>query len=377
MDRPYEVVLRASPRQGQRTAKPWSVRDDGGGRRYAPVVADRILVVEDDPTIARHLERALAAQGHEVTVAGTGRDARIQSTEWKPDLVLFDLGLPDVDGVEVCRDLAPSLPRPLDWVRATRGTRSPQRRPPSSTTRPRPSTGPPDASATRSTASGASPRTPPPAPHAPDPPAPRPRVDRRGGHRLRRSRPRRSDRRGPTSRRPARGHHRGAPGPGPRRPGRAAPHPTSAPRSTTSTPSGAERFAVLDRRLDVQAQPGVADAPISPSLSTTLSTCSSPTRTTTAPGASPSPPPPPPAAGSTSTSATKAPARGPRCRLRPPRTRRRRPRDRPRPRPQPDRGRGRPPRHRPRQAGARDQDHHPTSELTTPAHADDRNLSRV
>ena len=68
-------------------------------------MADRILVVEDDPTIARHLERALAAQGHEVTVVGTGRDARIQSTEWKPDLVLLDLGLPDVDGVEVCRDL--------------------------------------------------------------------------------------------------------------------------------------------------------------------------------------------------------------------------------------------------------------------------------
>ena len=68
-------------------------------------MADRILVVEDDPTIARHLERALAAQGHEVTVASTGRDARIHSTEWKPDLVLLDLGLPDVDGVEVCRDL--------------------------------------------------------------------------------------------------------------------------------------------------------------------------------------------------------------------------------------------------------------------------------
>ena len=68
-------------------------------------MADRILVVEDDSTIARHLERALLAQGYEVEVAATGHAARDRASAWEPDLVLLDLGLPDVDGVEVCRDL--------------------------------------------------------------------------------------------------------------------------------------------------------------------------------------------------------------------------------------------------------------------------------
>ena len=68
-------------------------------------MADRILVVEDDPTIAQHLERALLAQGHQVRVAVTGRDGRAQAAARPPDLILLDLGLPDVDGVELCREL--------------------------------------------------------------------------------------------------------------------------------------------------------------------------------------------------------------------------------------------------------------------------------
>ncbi|HMG44263.1 MAG TPA: response regulator transcription factor [Acidimicrobiales bacterium] len=68
-------------------------------------MADRILVVEDDPTIAQHLERALLAQGHQVAVAGTGHAALTEATAQPPDLILLDLGLPDVDGVEVCREL--------------------------------------------------------------------------------------------------------------------------------------------------------------------------------------------------------------------------------------------------------------------------------
>jgi DNA-binding response OmpR family regulator len=68
-------------------------------------VAHRILVVEDDPTIAHHLERALLAQGHDVEVAGSAGAARDRVTECPPDLMLLDLGLPDLDGVELCREL--------------------------------------------------------------------------------------------------------------------------------------------------------------------------------------------------------------------------------------------------------------------------------
>jgi DNA-binding response OmpR family regulator len=68
-------------------------------------VADRILIVEDDPTIAQHLERALLAQGHDVAVAATGRDALARASTHEPGLILLDLGLPDIDGVEVSREL--------------------------------------------------------------------------------------------------------------------------------------------------------------------------------------------------------------------------------------------------------------------------------
>jgi DNA-binding response OmpR family regulator len=86
-------------------APAWMVRDLAAGRSYAPVVADRILIVEDDETIARHVERALLAQGHRVVVAGSGREALAEARANPPDLILIDLGLPDVDGVEVCREL--------------------------------------------------------------------------------------------------------------------------------------------------------------------------------------------------------------------------------------------------------------------------------
>lgn len=68
-------------------------------------MADRILLVEDDDSIAEYLERALIAQGHEVWVARTGRAARTLVSEQPPDLVLLDLGLPDVDGVDLSREL--------------------------------------------------------------------------------------------------------------------------------------------------------------------------------------------------------------------------------------------------------------------------------
>jgi DNA-binding response OmpR family regulator len=64
-----------------------------------------LLVVEDDETIGALLQERLSAHGHEVTWARGGRSALRDATVARFDLVLLDLGLPDLDGVEVCRQL--------------------------------------------------------------------------------------------------------------------------------------------------------------------------------------------------------------------------------------------------------------------------------
>jgi DNA-binding response OmpR family regulator len=68
-------------------------------------VTGRVLVVEDDAAIADVLRRSLRAEGHEVMSAGDGAEALTLSEEFVPDLVVLDLGLPRLDGLEVCRRL--------------------------------------------------------------------------------------------------------------------------------------------------------------------------------------------------------------------------------------------------------------------------------
>ncbi|MBW0093232.1 response regulator transcription factor [Pseudonocardia sp. KRD-184] len=70
----------------------------------------RLLVVEDDETIGSVLDSSLRAHGHEVSWTRTGRGALAEAAGHDPDLVLLDLGLPDLDGVEVCRRLRVQLP---------------------------------------------------------------------------------------------------------------------------------------------------------------------------------------------------------------------------------------------------------------------------
>jgi len=65
----------------------------------------RVLVVEDDEDIADVLRRSLRQEGHEVRTAGDGEEALSMASEFVPDLVILDLGLPKLDGVEVCRKL--------------------------------------------------------------------------------------------------------------------------------------------------------------------------------------------------------------------------------------------------------------------------------
>lgn len=68
-------------------------------------MSDRVLVVDDDPTIARTLRINLKARGMQVETVGCGADALSTCEEAMPDLVVLDLGLPDLDGVEVLRRL--------------------------------------------------------------------------------------------------------------------------------------------------------------------------------------------------------------------------------------------------------------------------------
>jgi two-component system response regulator MprA len=65
----------------------------------------RVLVVEDDADIAGVLRRSLAMEGYDVSLAGDGVQALDQAAVFEPDAVILDLGLPSMDGVEVCRRL--------------------------------------------------------------------------------------------------------------------------------------------------------------------------------------------------------------------------------------------------------------------------------
>jgi two-component system response regulator MprA len=69
------------------------------------VTTGRVLVVEDDEEIADVLRRSLRQEGHEVRTAGDGVAALDAAVEFVPDLVILDLGLPRLDGVEVLRRL--------------------------------------------------------------------------------------------------------------------------------------------------------------------------------------------------------------------------------------------------------------------------------
>jgi two-component system, OmpR family, KDP operon response regulator KdpE len=68
----------------------------------------RVLVIDDEASIRRFLHAALTAHGYKVFEAGTGREALLCIVDDRPDLIILDLGLPDMDGVEVTR-------RVRDW----------------------------------------------------------------------------------------------------------------------------------------------------------------------------------------------------------------------------------------------------------------------
>ena len=73
-----------------------------------------MLVVDDDPPLRRMLERTLAAEGFEVTVAADGGAALVAAERSAPDLIVLDMAMPVLDGLAVCRRLrAKGLPTPI------------------------------------------------------------------------------------------------------------------------------------------------------------------------------------------------------------------------------------------------------------------------
>ncbi len=64
-----------------------------------------ILLIEDEPQMRRFLRITLQTQGYRLVEAETGKDGVMQATTRNPDVVLLDLGLPDIDGLEVTQQL--------------------------------------------------------------------------------------------------------------------------------------------------------------------------------------------------------------------------------------------------------------------------------
>jgi len=73
----------------------------------------RVLVVDDEPQILRALRINLSVRGYEVIAVATGADALRAATDHRPDVVVLDLGLPDISGIEVLAGLRGWLTAPV------------------------------------------------------------------------------------------------------------------------------------------------------------------------------------------------------------------------------------------------------------------------
>jgi two-component system KDP operon response regulator KdpE len=75
------------------------------GRSMLTIASEhaRVLVVDDEPQITRVLRTVLTSQGYQVRTAAEGESALSNFAEWRPELVITDLYMPHMDGVELCR----------------------------------------------------------------------------------------------------------------------------------------------------------------------------------------------------------------------------------------------------------------------------------
>ncbi len=84
----------------------------------------RVLVVEDDAEIAGVLRRSLRLESYDVALADDGEAALREAANFEPDAVVLDLGLPRLDGVEVCRQLRAESDVPILILTARDGVDS-------------------------------------------------------------------------------------------------------------------------------------------------------------------------------------------------------------------------------------------------------------
>src|SRR5467141_2593856 len=85
-------------------------------------LGQRILVVDDDPMVASTIERVLRPEGYDVEVALGGLPALSRAREHRPDLVVLDVMMPGIDGLEVCRQLRADTTLPILMLTARGGT---------------------------------------------------------------------------------------------------------------------------------------------------------------------------------------------------------------------------------------------------------------
>jgi two-component system, OmpR family, KDP operon response regulator KdpE len=83
----------------------------------------RILLVDDETSIQRAVGPLLRSRGYDVEIAGTGAEALRVVADRAPDLIVLDLGLPDIEGTEVCRRIRETLKVPI-IVLSARGAES-------------------------------------------------------------------------------------------------------------------------------------------------------------------------------------------------------------------------------------------------------------
>jgi DNA-binding response OmpR family regulator len=93
-------------------------RVEAPGTATGPSTVRRVLVIEDDPTLSDVVARYLRRDGFAVEVRGDGPGGLERALDWLPDLVVLDLMLPGMDGLEVCDRLRAAAPIPVVMLTA-------------------------------------------------------------------------------------------------------------------------------------------------------------------------------------------------------------------------------------------------------------------